>query len=143
MPLPGGIPFFSYGRLSYSRSQMHQNAARFALLCALVGLGVSVAAAYVHYHMLSDPTYTSFCDVSATVSCTAVYSSRFGTFRGIPVAVFGAIWFACATLLSAAWMTGRERVREDAPAYLFAGSTLALAVILYLGYASFVLLKLV
>jgi uncharacterized membrane protein/predicted DsbA family dithiol-disulfide isomerase len=91
--------------------------------------------------MLRDPTYTSFCDVSATVSCTQVYASRFGSFRGIPVAVFGAIWVALATLLAIAGLTGRPAVRESVPGYLFAGSTLALAVILYLGYASFVLLK--
>jgi uncharacterized membrane protein len=120
---------------------MSQTTARIALICALVGLGASGTAAYVHYHMLRDPTYTSFCDVSATMSCTQVYASRFGTFRGVPVAIFGAIWFALAALLSVAGLTGRPPVRESAPGYLFAGSTLALAVILYLGYASFVLLK--
>jgi uncharacterized membrane protein len=51
---------------------MRQTAAVFALICALVGLTVSVMAANVHYHMLHDPTYTSFCDVSETVSCTQV-----------------------------------------------------------------------
>jgi uncharacterized membrane protein/predicted DsbA family dithiol-disulfide isomerase len=100
-------------------------------------------AANVHYHMLHDPTYTSFCDVSETVSCTQVYASRFSTFHGVPVAIFGAIWFAFATLMSAAWLTARPTIRESVPGYLFAGSTLALAVALYMGYASFVLLKLV
>jgi uncharacterized membrane protein/protein-disulfide isomerase len=122
---------------------MSQTTARAALICALVGLAASGTAAYVHYHMLRDPTYTSFCDVSATMSCTQVYASRFGTFQGVPVAIFGAIWFALATLLSVAALTGRTAVRESVPGYLFAGSTLALAVILYLGYASFVLLKVV
>ena len=69
---------------------MSRRAALFALACALIGLGASVAAAYTHYHLLYDPTSRSFCDVSATVSCTQVYQSRFGTFQGIPVAVFGA-----------------------------------------------------
>ena len=91
--------------------------------------------------MLADPLYTSFCDVSATVSCTQVYTSRFGTFQGMPVAVFGGIWFAVAALLSVAGMTGRPAVRESVPGYLFAGSTLSLAVILYLGYASFFVLE--
>jgi protein-disulfide isomerase len=40
-------------------------------------------------------------------------------------------------------MTARPAVRESVPGYLFAASTMALAVILYLGYASFVILKLV
>lgn len=116
---------------------------RLCLLFALIGLGASSTAAYVHYRVLADPTYLSFCDVSATFSCTQVYSSRFGTFRGISVAVFGGIWFAVATLLSLAGLWGRQTVRESVPGYLFAGSTVSLAVILYLGYASFVLLKLV
>jgi uncharacterized membrane protein/protein-disulfide isomerase len=122
---------------------MSQNSARLSLAFALLGLGASATAAYVHYRVLADPTYLSFCDVSETFSCTQVYSSRFGTLFGVSVAVFGAIWFAFATLLSTAGLTGRPAVRESVPAYLFAGSTLGLAVVLYLGYASFFLLKLV
>jgi protein-disulfide isomerase len=67
--------------------------------------------------------------------------SRFSTVRGIPVALFGAMFFAGAALLSVSGLTARETVRENVPGYLFVLSTLALAVILYLGYASFVLLK--
>ncbi len=122
---------------------MSTTSARLALLCALVGLGAAGTAAWVHYRMFADPTYTSFCDVSTTVSCTQVYASRFGTFQGVSVSVFGGIWFAFAALLSVAGMTARPSVRESVPGYLFAASTLALAVILYLGYASFVILKLV
>ena len=122
---------------------MSTTTARLALLCALVGLGASGTAAYVHYRMFADPTYTSFCDVSSTISCTQVYASRFGTFKGISVSVFGGIWFAFAALLSIAGLTARPAIRESVPGYLFAASTLALAVILYLGYASFVILKLV
>jgi protein-disulfide isomerase/uncharacterized membrane protein len=122
---------------------MSTTTARLALICALIGLGASGTAAYVHYHMFADPTYTSFCDVSSTVSCTQVYASRFGTFKGVSVSVFGGIWFAFAALMSIAGMTARPPVRESVAGYLFAASTIALAVILYLGYASFVILKLV
>jgi uncharacterized membrane protein/protein-disulfide isomerase len=120
---------------------MSRRAAILALTCALVGLGASAAAAYTHYHLLYDPAYRSFCDVSETVSCTQVYMSRFSTIRGIPVALFGAMFFVVAALLSVSGLTARETVRENVPGYLFVFSTLALAVILYLGYASFVLLK--
>jgi uncharacterized membrane protein/protein-disulfide isomerase len=120
---------------------MTLTAARIALLCALVGLAASSAAAYVHYHMLTDPTYTSACDISETVSCTKVYSSQFGSWRGIPVAIFGGVWFAFAALLSGGALTARQEVRDSIAGYLFAGSTLALAAVLYLGYASFVILQ--
>ena len=114
---------------------------RVALLCAIVGLGASVAAAYVHYRLLFDPSYQSFCDVNTTISCTQVYLSRFSTYRGVPVAVFGGFWFAVAGLLSVAGMTARQTVRESVPGYLFVLSTIALAIILYLAYASFFILK--
>jgi uncharacterized membrane protein/predicted DsbA family dithiol-disulfide isomerase len=120
---------------------MTKRSAQFSLFCAIVGLGASIAAAYVHYRLLYDPTYRSFCDVSARISCTEVYMSRFSTFRGVPVAIFGAMWFVVAGLFSAAALRARESVRESVPGYLFVLSTLALAVILYLGYASFVILK--
>ncbi|OLE85420.1 MAG: hypothetical protein AUF76_00830 [Acidobacteria bacterium 13_1_20CM_2_65_9] len=120
---------------------MSKTAARIALLCALTGLVVSVAAAYVHYRLVFDPTYRSFCDVSSTISCTQVYLSRYSTFRGIPVAIFGALWFVAAALLSVSGMTARPSVRESVPGYLFVLSTLALAVVLYLAYASIVVLK--
>jgi len=120
---------------------MTQRAARFGLICAIVGLAASIAAAYVHYRLLFDPTYRSFCDVSSSISCTQVYMSRFSTFRGVPVAVFGALWFVVAALLLLSGLTARQSVRESIPGYLFVLSTLALAVILYLGYASIVVLK--
>jgi uncharacterized membrane protein/protein-disulfide isomerase len=120
---------------------MSKTAARVALLCSLIGLGVSAAAAYTHYHLLYDPTYRSFCDVNATISCTQVYQSRFSTFLGIPVAIFGAVWFVAAALLSVAGLTARQSVRENVPGYLFAMSTIALAIVLYLGYASLFLIK--
>lgn len=120
---------------------MSKTQARLALVCAGVGLAASAYAAYVHYHLLYDPNYRSLCDVSATVSCTTVYQSRFSSFRGIPVALLGGIWFAVAGLLALGGLTARDTVRESVPGYLFVLSTAALAVILYLGYASFFLIK--
>jgi uncharacterized membrane protein len=120
---------------------MSKSAARFALGCALVGLAASSAAAYVHYHLLFDPHYASFCDVNGTFNCSQVYLSRFGTAWGVPVALLGGIWFALATVLAIAGIAGPASVRESVPGYLFALSTLALAVVLYLGYASVAILK--
>ena len=100
-----------------------------------------LAAAYVHYRLLFDPAYASACDISATVSCTQVYLSRYSTAYGVPVAIYGAIWFVGALLLILAGVVGPQRLRENVPGYLFAMSTAGLAVVLYLGYVSFVVLK--
>jgi uncharacterized membrane protein/protein-disulfide isomerase len=120
---------------------MSKTAARVSLACALVGLAASGAAAYIHYHLLFDPRYTSICDVNATFSCSQVYLSRFGTALGVPVALIGAIWFALTVVVASLGLWGPLSVRESIPGYLFVMSTLALAVVMYLGYASVVLLK--
>ena len=110
------------------------------LAFALLGLAASAAATYVHYNLVKNPDYSSFCDISSTVSCKAAYLSRFGSVAGVPVAIGGILFFAWVVLLM--WgARGNSRIKDSAPAYIFAGSTLALAVSLYLAYASFFILK--
>ena len=110
------------------------------LVFCLLGLSASIAAAVVHYRLLADPTYSSFCDFSQTWSCAAVYESRYGAFRGVPVAVGGVIWFTAAMLLVLAGAWGRP-ASDAVPGYLFVLSVVGLSFVLYLGYASFVVLK--
>ena len=112
------------------------------LLVAFGGLGLaaSIAATWVHYHLIVNPDYTSFCDVNATVTCKEAYLSRYGSVAGVPVAIGGLIFFALVLLLL--WASrGSSRIADSAPAYIFALSTLGLAVVLYLAYASFFVLK--
>jgi uncharacterized membrane protein/protein-disulfide isomerase len=105
-----------------------------------LGLAASTAATWVHYQLLTNPAYTSFCDINATVSCKQAYLSRYGSVAGVPVAVGGLIFFTLVLLL--VWAGRADRPAADsAPAYLFTLSTIGLAVILYLGYASFFILK--
>src|SRR5688500_19063092 len=96
---------------------------------ALLGLGASTYSTWVHYRILNDPTYVeSFCDVSATVSCTAAYSSRFGSFAGVPVAIFGTLFFAFVLGLIA-WSVRSAVTRDNLPGYVFASSTMGLATV--------------
>jgi uncharacterized membrane protein/protein-disulfide isomerase len=120
----------------------HEPPVRLAGYAAFASLGLAAAAAstWVHYRILNDPTYASFCDVNATFSCTEAYSSRFGAFGGVPVAVFGVIFFALVLLL-VALCAPSATARRNLPGYIFASSTVGLAVVLYLAYASFVILK--
>ena len=112
---------------------------RYALVgLALLGLGVSLTALYVHYRLMTDPGYSSFCDVSATVSCQQVLESSYATVKGIPIASGGAIWSA-AVLLLAFWgmrQTSSELAGRVA-GYVFVLATIGLAVVFYDGYASF------
>ena len=38
------------------------------LVLAAVAFAASVASLYVHYKLIADPAYVSFCDVNETVS---------------------------------------------------------------------------
>ena len=50
---------------------------RYALVVlSALGLAASLAALYVHYRLITEPGYTSFCDVNETVSCEQVFESR-------------------------------------------------------------------
>jgi uncharacterized membrane protein/protein-disulfide isomerase len=116
---------------------------RYALVAlAAVGLVASSAALYVHYRLLTDPGYSSFCDVSETVSCQQVFQSEYGTVAGIPVAAGGAIWSALVLMLSA-W--GMKNPKSDqasrAAGYVFLLSTVGLAAVFYFAYASFFVLR--
>jgi uncharacterized membrane protein/protein-disulfide isomerase len=98
-------------------------------------------AAYVHHRLLFDPRYASFCDINSTVSCSEVLLSRYSMAYGVPVAIFGAIWFAGILVLLGAGTWGGTALRENVPGYVFALSTTGLAVVLYLAYISFAVLK--
>lgn len=142
------------GKNSSQPAPMHATARRWLLIFSALGLLTSGTSTYVHYQLLLDRTYTSFCDVNATVSCTQAYLSRYGSFGAVPVALLGFLWFVLAALLSylanrppapttvrgKAETAGAE-VRDSAAGYLFVWSTIGLAIVLYLGYAAFFILK--
>jgi uncharacterized membrane protein/protein-disulfide isomerase len=107
---------------------------------ALVGLGFASASTWVHYQILRDPLYSSVCDVNATFSCSEAYTSRFGSVGDVPVALIGVLYFALILLLMALCQRSPS-ARQNLPGYVFALSTLGLAGVMYLAYASFVILK--
>lgn len=126
-----------------------------ALAFALLGLGASAASSYVHYQLVSDPTYTSFCDVSATVSCTQAYLSKYGSILGVPVALLGVAFFAIVLMMIALApkprvIAGGRKTRsaestvvegESVAGYVFVLSAVGLAFSLYLAWASFFQLR--
>ena len=83
---------------------------RYSLIAlSALGLIAACAALYVHYRLLTEPGYSSFCDVSETVSCQQVFQSEYGSVAGIPVAAGGAIWAGLVLMLSV-WGIDRKSV---------------------------------
>ena len=111
------------------------------ILFTVLGLGAATASATVHYRLLRDPTYTSFCDVNSTISCTQAYQSPWGSLFGVPVAILGVLWFAAVACLLVAERAVPAQVKESVPGYLLALSIAGLGFVCYLAYGAFVVLK--
>ena len=109
------------------------------VIAALAGLFFSAWSTWVHYQILRDPLYSPSCDVGAWFSCSDAYTSRFGAIGGVPVALLGVLFFAFVLLLIA--LCKRADARQNLPGYVFVASTIGLAGVLYLAYASFFVLK--
>ena len=107
------------------------------LAFSIIGLAAASMSTYVHYRLLTDPGYTSFCDVNTSVNCTQAYLSRYGTLWGVPVALLGVLFFAVVLLLTVAAGRARGAARDAIPGYIFLMSTGGLAITLYLAWASF------
>ena len=108
---------------------------------AFAGLVASASSTYVHLQMITDPGYTSFCDINTNVSCTQVYQSRYGTVYGVPVAFGGVVWFIGVILLCVASRFASSASTLRIGGYLLVWSTIGLSVAMYMAYASFFVLQ--
>lgn len=113
---------------------------RWFLGFAALGLAASSASTWVHYRLINDPTYASVCDVNSTFSCSQAYTSAYGSFGGVPVALLGMLFFLFVIGLVVLCRPSAA-ASANLPGYVFAASTLGLAVVLYLGYASYFILE--
>ncbi len=107
----------------------------------MLGLAASASSTWVHYQLLKNPAYSSFCDVSATVSCTEAYTSRVRQFWRACQWRSSACCSSCSCSGLIALCSRSESASPNLPGYIFALSSAGLAVVLYLAYASFVVLK--
>ncbi|MEQ2256733.1 Vitamin K epoxide reductase complex subunit 1-like protein 1 [Ilyodon furcidens] len=59
------------------------------LLVCLLGILLSLYAFHVEREKARDPTYMAMCDVSSSISCSKVFSSRWGRGFGLLGSIFG------------------------------------------------------
>ena len=111
------------------------------LIFAIAGLAAATTSTYVHYRLLTVPDFTSFCDVNSTVSCAQAYLSPYGELGGVPVAIFGALYFAAVLAIAGLGWPPKATAPPAGPSYILALSIPALAFIAYLAFAAFVVLN--
>lgn len=71
-----------------------------ALLASLVGLGLSIVLAQIHFKTHTDPGFHSLCAIGRTVNCDMVARSPYSVFFGVPVATWGIFAYALSTIVS-------------------------------------------
>lgn len=67
------------------------------LILSLLGLATSSYLVYNHYY---PNLQGGICDITAAVSCNVVNSGIYSKFLGVPVALYGVVWFILSGLLS-------------------------------------------
>jgi uncharacterized membrane protein/protein-disulfide isomerase len=107
------------------------------LVFAALGLGASSMSSYIHYKLLTESSYKSLCDVNPALSCSDAYLSPYGSLWGVPVALAGVIFFVVVLLVAGVGARPTSAARDSAAAYIFALSSIGLAVVVYLAWASF------
>ncbi|KAJ1125626.1 hypothetical protein NDU88_004050 [Pleurodeles waltl] len=116
------------------------------LLCA-VGIVLSVYAYHVETSKESDESYRAMCDINPSISCSKVFTSRWGRGFGLlehifgrqsvvnqPNSVFGVLFYSLQILLGFSGTAG-------AAVILLCTSVVSLAGSLYLAYILFFVLE--
>ena len=87
------------------------------LAFALLGLGASTVSSYVHYKLLTDPSYVSFCDVEWSI-LGRMTEARDDVCEDADVvhSVKMVLLWAMHELCDGRWLAGFRRVRVTRPA---------------------------
>lgn len=109
-----------------------------AILLATVGVGLAIELTRIHLRLQSEPTHQSFCNLSASVNCDAVATSRYAVMLGLPVSVWGCFTYL-AVLVTSLW--GLRSNPRAAAALLWVMSAVCTASAVWLAVVSAFVLK--
>lgn len=100
-------------------------------ILSLIGLITSIYLVYNHY---APPQAGSFCDFGETVSCSLVNTSVYSELFGVPVALFGAVWFIILGLMG--W---KATTKKELLPGILAWSVLGMLFVVYMIIAEIIL----
>jgi protein-disulfide isomerase/uncharacterized membrane protein len=111
------------------------------LVLAVLGLGISIAVEVVHRRLASDVTYTSFCNVNASVNCDAVLASRYASLAGVSVAAWAIVYYlALLGIVIGIARVERAQLRETLGAVTLVSAAWGLLFSLYMATIAFAVL---
>ena len=100
-------------------------------ICSLAGLFLSVYSLHIEKRFAESKEYRAVCDISNRISCTKLFSSRYGTHFGISNSLYGLLFYLILFILSLYNLNN----------YLFYLSVILFIGSLYLAYVSYFKLK--
>jgi len=101
------------------------------IILSILGLATSAYLVYDHYN---PNLQGSICDITAAISCAVVNSGIYSTILGIPVALFGVLWFLILGLLSWNTLKGKKCSK-----YLLGWNILGMLFVIYFIYIEILL----
>jgi len=102
------------------------------IILAALGAALCAVVLYIHHQLSAGQGgYTSFCDVSQSLSCDVVLASSYATVLGIPVAGWALAAYAATAALALAIAKARGEARLRSAATLAAFTTAMLVVSIY------------
>ncbi|MGC8926876.1 MAG: vitamin K epoxide reductase family protein [Myxococcota bacterium] len=70
------------------------------ILIAIIGVVISLELTHLHLAVLSNPDYSSFCNISERINCDAVNSSKYSELFSIPIAHLGFLTYIFIIILA-------------------------------------------
>jgi uncharacterized membrane protein len=99
-----------------------------SLALSILAVGLTVYLTVTHY---TDPTALA-CPDTGIVNCTAVTTSTWSVFLGVPVALLGLLWALAMTALNSPWVWRSSARWLDSTRLAMSGT--GAVVVLYLVY---------
>jgi len=105
---------------------------------AAAALGIAVSAYAVQVHHVVAAGGQSACGISATVNCDAVIGSKFGVILGLPLGIWGMVYFALMILTA---INDQKTSLRQATLMRLALAAAGFVAVLGLAYISYIVIR--
>lgn len=103
------------------------------IILSLIGFAICVYGYIVERNFAKNPSYHAACDISDRVSCTKLFTSKYGKMFGVSNIILGMIFYITMTVLAYLGMT----------TLVFYGAVIAFLGTVVFAYISYVVMKVV
>ena len=103
-----------------------------AIFLGLVIIGICISSYLIYYHYASKAGTEGWCNINDQINCKNVIQSKYSEIFGIPLAVFGLVWFCVSGMFHYFKESSTAILGSNAPFYLFVWSVIGLVAVICL-----------